>query len=103
MKKVTKSFTLNGKTYPAATFSYNDVATMEEMGVDIFSGNVKQMSLVRAYVAVSIGISKEEAGQEIEKHLAAGGGFDEINEAIATNGENSGFFRTLREMAEKKD
>lgn len=102
MKKDVKSITLNGKNYPAAEFDYNNVATMEEMGVDLFSGNVKQMSLVRAYVAICMNSSKEEAGLEIEKHLIAGGTFDEINEAISVKGENSDFFRALKEAAEKK-
>jgi hypothetical protein len=55
--------------------------------------------MMRAYLALCMNTTKENAGEELEKHIMSGGNFDELSEAMGEAIENSDFFRKLQETA----
>lgn len=97
-----KSFKLNGKNIIAKELGFGEMCDMQEIGVDITKPNYGSAALIRAYVAICLGISKEEAGEEIEQHIMNGGDLNSVSKAIHDAIENSGFFRKLKENAEKE-
>ena len=76
----------------------------EQNGVDVF--NPKTMSkkpilTARAIVAWALGLSTEEAGDEIQKHILSGGNLDGLFTGFFEVVEESGFFKSLKERNEK--
>lgn len=100
-----KSFNLNGKTVIARDLGFGEICDLQEMGVDLLDvANIKGMVAVRGYVAICLGVDKDTAGAEIEKHIVANG-FDiiqEISEAMMSKLEESDFFRKIIEAATEK-
>lgn len=94
MKNV-KSITINNKTYIAKEFGYNTLCDLQEMGIDINDARKVPMAMVRAYVAICMGVDKDTAGAEIEKHMINGGDLNVVTEALVSKIENSGFFRGI--------
>ena len=88
-------FTVNGKEYEGAKYNYNASCLFEEMGVAISDLGRKPQSVLRAYLAISGGMDLEEAGEEIEKHIIAGGTLGEMTSALNTELNESGFFKAL--------
>lgn len=97
-----RTFEINGIRYIAKPFGFNVISDLDEMGINIEDAGKRQTSFVRAYFAICAGISKDEAGAEIEKHIIAGGNLDGLSEALAKEIEESDFFRKLSEKAEKE-
>ena len=91
-----KTFTVNGTTYSAKPFTFNTVCDLEEMGVSMQDMQNKPMSVVRAYFAVCAGKGQDFAGEEIEKHVIAGGNFNDVIEAMSEEMDKSDFFRALQ-------
>ena len=87
---------INGKTYQGAELTFNNVCRMEEMDAPITLGAKVSFSLMRGYLALCMNTSKENAGEELEKHINNGGNFDELSEAMADAIETSDFFRNLQ-------
>lgn len=97
-------FNINGKTYKAKPFTYNLVSELEEMGISMESfGGSKAISSVRAYFALCAGLTKEEAGEELEKHMISGGKLKDLTMAMNKEMEDSDFFRSLKEAAAATD
>ncbi len=90
---------INGNTFQGAELTFNNICRMEEMDAPITLGAKVSFSLLRAYLALCMNTSKENAGEELEKHILNGGSFDEISEAMAEAIEQSDFFRSLQETA----
>ena len=88
---------INGKAYKAAEMTFNNVCRMEEMDAPVTLGQKVSFSLLRGYAALCMNTSKENAGEELEKHVTNGGSMDEIADAI----ENSDFFRKMSETEEQ--
>lgn len=88
-------FTLNGKTYFAKKFTFNMICDMDEMGIDVDRAMQRPLILARVYIAICGGITLEEAGNEIEKHMISGGTMDEIGEVIKKEVVESDFFRSM--------
>lgn len=86
-----KTFEVNGKTYDAVTMDFNAIADLEEMGVDLMSGNLPMFKTLRGYFALCAGISAREAGEKLNAHVVAGGHLDGLLEAFKYECENSGF------------
>lgn len=99
MSKAIKSITINGKTYVAKEFDFNMICDMQEMGIDIAQAKKVPMAMVRAYIAICMGVDKDEAGVEIESHVLNGGNLDKSTEALLNKFENSDFFRKMSERA----
>ncbi|MBR2493277.1 MAG: hypothetical protein IKB64_07465 [Paludibacteraceae bacterium] len=94
-----KTVHINGKTYQGAEMTFNNVCRMEEMDAPITYGAKVSFSMLRAYLALCMNTSKENAGEELEKHITNGGSFDELSEAMSEAIENSDFFQKLQETA----
>lgn len=98
-----KTFTINGKEYKSKMMDFNFMCDLEDMGVSVVDMEGKNMSLVRGYLGLCAGISKESAGKEIQAHLISGGKFDEIMEVIKYEMDNSDFFQGLNQTAEAEN
>ena len=94
-----KTVQINGKKYQGAEMTFNNVCKMEEMDAPITYGAKVSFSMLRAYLALCMNTSKENAGEELEKHIVNGGTMDDLSEAMAEAIENSDFFRKLQESA----
>ena len=92
-------FTINGKEYEGAKYNYNASCLFEEMGVTISDLGRKPQSVLRAYLAISSGMDVDEAGNEIEQHLIAGGDLREMTDTLNNELKESGFFKALLNAA----
>lgn len=93
-------FTINEKEYNAKEFDFNLICDLEDMGVQLSEAENKPMSMVRAYVSLCIGKSRELAGKEMEQHLIKGGNFEDVTEAMGKMMEESDFFRSLNKTTQ---
>ena len=98
---MTKVFVVNGKTYKAREFDFNFLCDLEDQNLSLEDIDRKPMNLIRAYLAFSAGITKEEAGKEIEAHLESGGKFNDVVDVMSHQMQDSGFFRSIREGKEE--
>lgn len=97
-----RKITINGKNYNAKPFSFNLICDLEDLGIAMSALGRKPMITLRAYVALCMGVDLEDAGKEIEKHLANGGTFEEAIEVMSKEMEESDFFRTLMQTTEEE-
>lgn len=94
---------VNGKEYKEAELTFNAVCELEEMGCSLTSIKNSSFNVARAYLALCMGggnSAKELAGQEIQKHILAGGDISAIVEAFGKAIENSDFFQALNKNKE---
>lgn len=93
-----QKFTLNGKEYTAKPFDMNMMCDLEDIGINLDGRNIKQISLIRGYLSFCTGLSLEETGKELEKHIANGGkeAFTAISDVLAKEIDKSGFFQALK-------
>lgn len=101
--KMTKIFSINNKTYQAKEFDFNLLCDLEEMGLSLDDIEKKPMSLIRTYLMFSAGISKEQAGKEIEEHIAKGGEITDIISIMSEMMSESGFFRSINKKATESE
>ena len=94
-----RTIQINGKKYQSAELTFNNVCRMEEMDAPITYGAKVSFSMLRAYLALCMNTSKENAGDELEKHIINGGNMDDLADAMNEAVENSDFFRKLQETA----
>ena len=87
---------INDREYVIPELNFNAMCRLEEMGASFTDMDKKVLSTVRAFLALAMGGDREEAGMEIEKHIASGGGFDEMMKDISRAVEESGFFQALK-------
>lgn len=97
-----KKFTVNEKEYTAKPFDFNLVCDLEDCGFALEEFGEKRMKAVRAYFAISAGMSVEQAGKEIEQHYVKGGTLADVIGAMSEEMEKSDFFRALFKAAEEK-
>ena len=97
-----KSIEINGKNYVPAELTFNNVCKMEEMGASLTDAKNRSMSMIRAYVAITMNAPEEFAGAELEKHVIGGGKIDEVAEAMSEAIEESGFFQALQKNEEQE-
>jgi len=100
---MTKIFNVNGKSYKAKEFDFNLLCDLEEQGLSLEDIDKKPMSLIRTYLAFCGNLTKEQAGKEIEAHLASGGKFNDVVEAMSDQMNNSGFFRSIQQANESQE
>lgn len=96
-------FTVNGKEYNAAPFDFNAVCDLEDAGFSMDEFGAKQMKAMRAYFALSSGLSVQEAGREMNTHVVNGGTLGSLAEAMGKELDKSDFFRALKEGANTED
>ena len=100
---MTKVFVVNGKTIKAREFDFNFLCDLEDQNLSLEDIDRKPMNLIRAYLAFSAGITKEEAGKEIEAHIESGGKFNDVVDVMSHQMQDSGFFRSLNKRAETEE
>ena len=88
-------FTINGNEYEGAKFDFNTYCAFEEMNVDVSKIAEKPILAIRAYLAISTGMSLAAAGNEIESHVVNGGDLTGIMDALVKEMNNSDFFTAL--------
>jgi hypothetical protein len=54
------------------------------------------MKFIRALMGITLGVSNEEAGMQIQKHIEAGNKLDELVQAITESITESGFIKALQ-------
>ena len=86
--------TLNGRSYKAADFDLNLVCDFEDRGISLDDIGNKMFSVIRQYVASSMGVDPKTAGAAITEHLSNGGTLEDISDVMSAAMEDSGFFRT---------
>lgn len=100
---MTKMFSVNGRSYKAKEFDFNFLCDLEDQNLSLEDIEKKPMSLVRTYFAFSANLTKERAGEEIERHIENGGKFDDIVEIMGQQMQDSGFFRSLNKGTEAEE
>ena len=96
--------TINNKRYEAKEFDFNMICDLQEMGINVLNmSSIRQnpIPIIRAYAALCMDADKDIAGAEVQAHVIAGGGFEEILEVITKMMEESDFFQALNKTAEK--
>ena len=88
-------FTINGNEYEGAKFDFNTYCSFEEMNVDVSKMADKPILAIRAYLAISTGMSLAAAGNEIENHVVNGGDLSGIMDALVKEMSASDFFTAL--------
>lgn len=96
-----RTFTINGKTYKAKHFDFNLLCDMEDMGVSVGEKS-KNLSMLRAYLAICAGKDNEFAGQEISQHVISGGSLEGAFDALKKEMELSDFFQALQKTTEQE-
>jgi hypothetical protein len=99
-----KTVKINGVDVTPAKVTFELVCDMEDLGISLEDWSKKELGLLRAYLAASLGVGKKEAGKMIGEHVAKGGLLSELNEAMWHEVAESDFFaglRMARETAEK--
>lgn len=82
---------INGKDFSVMEVTFNHVCALEDMGIDLGSSG-KTLSTLRAFVALALDETVEEAGTDIEKYVEEGNGLKELVSVMTESMEKSGFF-----------
>lgn len=98
-----KTVKINGVDVTPAKVTFNLICDMEDLGVSLEDWAKKELGLVRAYLAASLGVSTKEAGNMIGEHMAKGGSLSELNDALWHEVSESDFFAGLRKARETAD
>ena len=88
--------TINGKEYQIPKVDFEAICELEENGVYLLNmdqKNPKLATMIRGLVAWIMGVSSEEASQEIQAHIQNGGDLVGIMTSVTQAVQNSGFFR----------
>lgn len=88
--------TINGKEYQIPKVDFEAICELEENGVYLLNmdqKNPKLATMIRGLVAWIMGVSSEEASQEIQSHIQNGGDLVGIMTSVTQAVQNSGFFR----------
>ena len=97
-----RTIIVNGTEYKARPFDFNTVCDLEDLGFRIEDMGSKNMSMMRAYVGLCMGMNRDAAGKEMEAHFINGGKMDDIISVMNAEMEESDFFRALQENAEEE-
>lgn len=94
---------INGKTFKAAEFDLNLICDFEDKGIALDDIGNKMVSVIREYVAYSMGVDSKTAGIEISRHLDNGGSLEDISDVMSAVMEDSGFFRAISKNTNQAD
>lgn len=99
-----KTFTVNGRKYENKEIDLNALCVFEDNGLSLLDlGKIdkKPLLFARAYLAFVGNMDAETAGNEINAHLIAGNGLDDVINAFTNALNDSGFFQAMLKNAEK--
>lgn len=97
-----KTFDLNGTKVIAREFDFNLICDLEDFGITLGDIAKKNLSLIRAYVAICLGSDLADAGSVLEEMVKNGKNFDGITKVMAEMIDESDFFRNLAKTEEQK-
>lgn len=97
-----KTFDLNGTKVIAREFDFNLICDLEDFGITLGDIAKKNLSLIRAYVAICLGSDLSYAGQLLEEMVKNGKNFDGITKVMAEMIDDSDFFQNLGKTEEQK-
>lgn len=87
---------LNNKPFQFAEVTFRAAVKFEkDYGLSLFNIGDNILSFIQAYVAYSSGLTEDQAGREIEYHIAHGGSFQELTEEAMATLKGSGFFSQM--------
>lgn len=95
---------VNGKEVRIPEVTFGTVRELESYGVSVFDMDFQKkfLTILNAFICISLKIQPEQADFLMEQHLLGGGDFDgwidEINNAV----ETSGFFQAMEKKNQKK-
>ena len=92
---------INNKTYKAAKFDLNLLCDFEDSGISIEDISGKMFTVIRQYVASSVGVTPKEAGSLISEHIDNGGSLEDISDVMSEMMQDSGFFRKTSKGKDK--
>ena len=92
-----QKITLNKKEIVIPEFTFNTMIDLEERGVSLAELQSTPMKFIRAIIALSLNVSNDEAGNEIQKHIENGGKLDEVINSVTTSISESGFIKALQD------
>lgn len=87
---------INNKNYTLPTLTFNNICELEKKGTPLNNIGDNYMSFLRGYLAIAMNSDIDKAGEEIEKHISAGGTIDELMKEINEQVKSSGFFQMGR-------
>ena len=90
---------INGKDFSVMEVTFNHVCALEDMGIDLGSSG-KTLSTLRAFVALALNETVEEAGADIEKYVEEGNDLKELVSVMTESMEKSGLCRALAKKAD---
>lgn len=96
---------ISGKNYEVPQLGFREMAAMESIAeTSIITVFQKQQIFVlaEAFVGTVAGCGKDEAGRLCEQHILGGGKLEEIYAAFTDAVNESGFFKKLLGIEEKK-
>lgn len=98
-----KKIEINGKKYDVAPMNLNTICELEDNGVSLADFGKKQLSFVRGYAAICMGVDVDTAGKEVEAHLVSGKTLEDISKVIQKEIEESGFFQAMQKNTAETD
>lgn len=94
-----KKIKMGGIEFEPAALTFNTLCVMEECGAPMDAWDKLDMSILRGYLAASLGVGAKAAGELIGAHVVDGGSLDELRAAFNQAAEESDFFAALRNRA----
>lgn len=97
-----KTFTLNGKQYPVKSIGFGMMRKFGRMGIDFEELQEKPLDFISAYFAICMGVTMDEADDEIDAHLEdENNSFEDLMSVFKEATEKSGFFRSKKKDEDK--
>lgn len=96
-------FMVNGNVYFSKDLDMNYLCMLKENNVVM--DDIMDFTTLRCFLSYCSGMTLEQAGTEISKHVENNGGMDALKELYTVYGEcveESGFFRALLGIKEKE-
>lgn len=86
---------INGVKYNIREIDFNTMCELEDTGVSITEISKKPFSVIRGFLAVTLGVDSVKMGQELTSHIEKGGSLDALASEVTKIIEKSGFFKAL--------
>lgn len=86
---------INGVKYNIREIDFNTMCELEDTGVSITEISKKPFSVIRGFLAVTLGVDSVKMGQELTAHIEKGGSLDALASEVTKIIEKSGFFKAL--------
>ena len=83
---------INDKDYVIKDLGFEDMILLEDIGVDLMSGDLGLRDIVTV-LAHTVGLETMECAKELTQHVKKGGNLEDIMVAINKAMEESGFIR----------